>query len=435
MQLLALGLNHKTAPVEIRERVALTNGQLGEALSSLVNYIPQGIILSTCNRTEVYATTDQDHSRSQQAAGKFLSEFGRIPLDQLAPYLYTYQGEEAARHLFRVASGLESMILGEYEVLGQVRTALEKAEGAGHVHLPLLSLFRQAVRVGRRVREETEISKNGLSVSSAAVELSRKHFPALGDCKVLVISAGEAAMLAAKALAKSGVGRILVTSRSYDRAAELASGVGGQAVPFHHLSEALRSASIVISCSGSPHFILDSSSISEAMQARADHRLLLLDIAVPRDINPEVKSIPNVSLYDIDDLKEVAESNRGYREAEVGKVAAIVEAEAKDFASWWEALEVRPTISALVGKAEKIRQAELSRTLSKMPGLSAEEQQRIEAMSASLVKKLLHDPIRHLKNGGLHDNHLQVLRELFDLQEDAQSARAGTRVTADGPQA
>ncbi|MDO8490640.1 MAG: glutamyl-tRNA reductase [Dehalococcoidia bacterium] len=424
MQLLSLGLNHKTAPVEIRERVALTTGQIGEALTSLHKYVPQGVIVSTCNRTEVYTLADQDYVKSQLATGRFLSEYGRIPIDQLAPYLYTYQSEDAARHLFRVASGLESMILGEYEVLGQVRTALEKAEGSGLVHLPLLNLFRQAVRVGRRVRDETEISKNGLSVSSAAVDLSRKCFPNLAECDVLVISAGEAAMLAVKALAKAGVGKILVTSRSYDKAAELASGVGGQAVAFHLLGQALSSASIVVSCSGAPHFILDSTAISEAMKTRPDRKLLLLDIAVPRDVNPEVKSIPNVLLYDIDDLKEVSESNRSYREAEVGKVTAIVEAETKDFSGWWKALEVRPTITALVGKAEKIRQAELARTLSKMPALSTEDQQRIEAMSASLVRKLLHDPIRNLKNGGLHENHIQVLRELFELHDDGQASNS-----------
>ena len=435
MQLLAVGLNHKTAPVEIRERVALPTGQLGEALNALLNYVPQGIILSTCNRTEVYTVVERDPVEGRQAVERFLSEYGHIALDQLAPYLYTYHGDDAARHLFRVASGLESMILGEYEVLGQVRTALEKAEASGLVHLPLLNLFRQAVRVGRKVRDETEISKNGLSVSSTAVELCRKCFGDLTECNVVVISAGEAAMLAAKALVKTGVGRISVTSRTYDKAAELAAGVGGEAVPFHHLGKALSTASIVISCSGSPHFILDSSSISEAMQTRPDRKLLLLDIAVPRDVNPAVKSIPNVLLYDIDDLKEVSECNRGYREAEVGKVAAIVEAETIDFAGWWEALEVRPTITALVAKAEKIRQAELARTLSKMPGLSAEDQQRLEAMSASLVKKLLHDPIRHLKNGGLHENHIQVLRELFELEKDTESAPHLQHVAAGAPRA
>jgi glutamyl-tRNA reductase len=418
MQVLVVGLNDKTAPVEIREKVALGTEKLKESLPLLFNCVGQGIILSTCNRTEVYVLADHGDSE-RRAVENFLSNFGGISGAHLSPYLYVFQSDEAVKHLFRVASGLESMVLGEVEILGQVRHALEEAEKTGMVGFSLLNLFRQAVWVGRHARNTTAISENAVSVSSAAVKLAKKFFPELSSCKVLVISAGEAGKLAVKTLFNSGVSEMVVTSRTYERAVALASVVNGRAIPFHELEEALSTSDIVFSCSGSPHFIIEASCVVEAMRTRSHRPLLLIDIAVPRDIVPEVRQIDNVFLYDIDDLEVVLESNRTQREREVEKVMSIIEFEVAKFMDWWGTMEARPTITALVNKAERIRQEQLTKTMKKMPGLSPEDKTMIEAVTSSIVRKILHDPISCLKSGEGNGNYVRAVKELFNLESDS----------------
>lgn len=416
-QILTVGLNHKTAPIEVREKVALATGQLSTAMFSLFEYVPQGIILSTCNRTEVYALADARCSE-KGIVETFLSSLGDMPIDQLSPYLYSLQQEKAVTHLFRVAAGLESMVVGEYEILGQVRQALETAEQTGIVHLPLLNLFRQAVRVGRRAREETAISRSPVSVSSAAADLARKMFPDLGTRKALVIAAGEAGQLAVKALVQSMVGEVLITSRSFEKAAELASSLGGTAVSIHRLEATIAEADIVISCSGSPHYIIHAPLIAEVMAERPQRPLLLIDIGVPRNIDPAVKSIGGAHLYDIDDLEEICESNHLQRRAEVTKVEAIISDEASRFLAWWHSLETVPTITALVNRAEKIRRAQQAKTLDKLAGLSEEDRARIDAMTQSIVRQLLHNPILYLKDGKQNRNLVQAIREIFGLDNE-----------------
>jgi glutamyl-tRNA reductase len=417
MQVLAVGLNEKTAPVEIREKVALGAEQLKQSLPLLFNYVPQGVILSTCNRTEVYILVDHDGT-GRRGVENFLSELGGISATELSPYLYRLQEDKAVRHLFKVASGLESMVLGEFEVLGQVRHALEEAERTDKVGVPLLNLFRQAVWVGRHARNVTAISENAVSVSSAAVKLARKFFPEFSSRRVLVISAGEAGKLTVKTLFKNGISQMVIASRTYERAEALASVVNGRAIPFHQVGEALGTSDIVFSCSGSPHFILETPCVAEAMQTRQHRPLLLIDIAVPRDIVPEVRHIDNVFLYDIDDLEAVLESNRRKRKREVEKVMSIIEFEVSKFMDWWGTLETRPTITALVDKAERIRREQLTKTIKKMQGLSSEDQARIDAVTSSIVRKILHDPISCLKNGEQHGNYIQVVQELFNLKSD-----------------
>lgn len=416
-QILTVGLNHKTAPIEVREKVALATGQLSQAMFSLFEYVPQGIILSTCNRTEVYTLADARCSEKGEVE-TFLSSLGDMPIAQLSPYLYSLQQEKAVTHLFRVAAGLESMVVGEYEILGQVRGALETAEQTGIVHLPLLNLFRQAVRIGRKAREETAISRSPVSVSSAAADLARKMFPDLGTRKALVISAGEAGQLAVKALVQSMVGEVLVTSRSFDKAAELASSIGGTAVSIHRLEATIAEADIVISCSGSPHYIIHAPLINEVMAGRPQRPLLLIDIGVPRNIDPAVKSIGGAHLYDIDDLESICESNHMQRRAEVTKVEAIISDEASRFLAWWQSLESVPTIAALVNRAEKIRQAQQSKTLDKLAGLSEEDRARIDVMTQSIVRQVLHNPILCLKDGKQNRNLVQAVRELFGLDKE-----------------
>ncbi len=414
---LVVGLNYNTAPVEVREKVALGVTQLEKALSSLHDYLDGGVILSTCNRTEVYAMGSEFGS-TEGKVKNFLYTQSSLSPSELSPHLYTHCQEAAVQHLFKVASGLDSMILGEFEILGQVRHALEAAEDTGLAPTPLLNLFRQAISVGRRAREETNISRNAASVSSAGVELARRVFTDLFTCKVLVIGAGEAGKLTARALVKNGVSQMVVASRTYERTLALASALGGGAIPMHSIKEALSTSDIVISCSGSPHFILEPQAIAEAMKLRPERPLVIIDIAVPRDVNPEVKSIENVFLYDIDDLTVISDSNRQQREKEIERVMSIVDAEVARFMSWWNSLGVMPVITALVNKAENIRRDRLTKTLSKLPSLSEEDRTKIEAVTKSIVRRILHDPILCLKNNSDNNQYVQVVQKLFKLSEE-----------------
>lgn len=414
VHLCVVGVNHSTTPIDLREKLAIGASQLGETLVSLHSYVPQGIILSTCNRTEVY-TVAGDGRCAQQAGLDFLEAHTNMPQGGLSPHVYVYQDTEAMEHLFGVASGLDSMIIGEFEILGQVKQAVEEAERSGLVGLPLLRLFREAVRVGRRVREETGISRNALSVSSVAVDLARRVVGDLSQSRILVIGAGEAGRLVAKAARERGAYHMVVTSRSREKASTLAETLGGRAVALSSLEDELKVADLVISCTGAPHTILDSPRLRRTMQVRPELPLVVIDIAVPRDVEPEVGQVDNVFLYNIDHLIEVSNSNRGLREREIQRAVALVRAEVDSFASWWRALGVRHTVSALVRKAEHIRRAQLAMTLNKLHGLSAEEQDSLEAMTRAMVKKLLHEPIQRLKE---NQGYAQVVSELFGLDEE-----------------
>lgn len=416
MHLILTGLNHRTTPLEIREKLAWGPEQCKEARVSLLNRVNEGMVLSTCNRTEIYSLVDE---KGKEAVFDFLSDYSGLALESVKPFLYHMRDRDAVSHLFKVASGLDSMIVGEYEVLGQVRRALEDAEAAKVLHYPLLNLFHQAVRVGRKVRQETAISRNALSVSSAGVELAKKIFVNVEGRKVLVISAGEAGRLAMEALIKSSVFNVMVISRTFDKALSLASSWGGKALPFHQMSEALLQSDIVISCSGAPHYILERPVIEQAMAKRQQQPLLLIDLAVPRDIDPQVKMIDKVHLYDIDDLNEICDQNRSQREKEIVKAEELIESEVTRFMQWWESLETVPTIAALLEKAERIRQRQLESALPRLKNLSAEDQGQIEAMTKAMIKKIFHDPITFLKNSGNGSEHIKSLRELFKLDKEA----------------
>ena len=417
MHILAVGLNHKTAPLEIRERLAFSRKQCRDALSTLFNHVPEGVILSTCNRTEIYTLADHEFAE-KHSLEHYLCEIGDMPIFELKPHLYSLHHEEAIDHLFRVAAGLESMVLGEYEILGQVGDALYDAESTKVVSYPLLNLFKHAVRIGRRVRTETEISRNPVSVSSVAIDLARKKIGDLSGCKILVISAGEASKLAIKALANHGVSDFIVASRSYDKAHSLALEYGGRAVSLHNLREPLIEADIVVSCSGAPHFLVKSHLVEDAMHIRADRPLVLIDIAVPRDVDPVAKEIANVYLYNIDDLQSVSASNQRRRAKEKERVISIIDEEVYNFKSWWYSLEAVPTISALTSKAESIRAAQLYKTMAEIQ-VSREERAAIDSMTQAIVKKILHDPITNIRNNGNGNNYIQAVQELFNLDNIA----------------
>jgi len=415
MRISLVGINHQTAPVTVREKVAISTRKLHDALLMLRPHLSRGIVLSTCNRTEVY-TVDSDDGHAEKASLDFLKARIEIPDTALLQYVYLLKDKMAIEHLFRVASGLESMIVGEYEVLGQVGHALEVAEEAGMVNLPLRHIFQSAIRTGRRVREETGISRNALSVSSVAVDLAVKTVGTLEGCKMLVIGTGEAGTLVAKAARDRGISQAVVAGRTQERASGLAAQLGGTPISSSNLEEELPTVNIVIACSGAPHRILSVGQVKRAIEKRPELPLVIIDIAVPRNVEPAVNQIKNVFLYNIDDITELSSINHKQREKEIQKVVQIVSDELDKFASWWKEFKVRPLISAMMGKAEEIRRSHLNRTLKKLPHLTEEEQYSLEMMTRAIVSKILKDPINSLKaNGNINDNYAETARQLFQL--------------------
>jgi glutamyl-tRNA reductase len=412
-----LGINHKTAPIEVRERFAFASAELPVALATFKQEYGNGAIISTCNRTELYVVG----KRGQPGRSDLLRFLGRLRgenAEERRDRFYFATHTRAVNHLFRVAAGLESMVLGEAEILGQVRNAYAASASAGASGPILDRLFHAAIHVGRRARSETAIGHYSVSVSATAVRLARQTLGDLKGSTVLVISAGEAGKLTARNLKETGVARLLVTSRTLERAAELATDLGGQALPFDQLGRALGESDIVITSTGAPAFLIGQPIIENALRDRNGRPLLLIDIAVPRDVDPSVRQFENVHLYDIDDLQAVADNNMREREKEVSKVEALVEEEVSRFVEWYRSLDVIPTIAALREHAERVRRVELDKTLSRLPDLSPEEQARVEAMTCAIVKKILHQPIARLKSeGGNGEQYVAALRDLFALGE------------------
>ena len=430
MEFLVVGLNHRTAPVEVRERLSLNKEQLPEALGAMNNQGMAGVILSTCNRSEFYildlpadALGQSSNSSSPADAGadrlkRFLVERFSISLLDVDRYLYVYRGYDCIHHLFRVASSLDSMILGEEQIIGQVRDAYEAATTAGTVQGPLAQLFQQALRVGRRVRRETGISRNALSVSRACVEMAKSVLGDLSNRRVLVVGAGEAGELAAEVLSLSGVTDITVTNRTFQRAEELAASLSAQAIPFDGMPKALRDTDIVIGCTGSPGYVLEASLISDAMAVRPDRPLFLIDIAVPRDIDPEAALVKNVFLNDVDDLESATKASREKKAKEAEWAEELVTDEAQQFRQWCLDLEALPTVIELRHRADQVRTLELHKTVRKLNGkLDEEALESLDAMTRAIVNKLLHDPTMFLKERK-GPEELQIARDIFHLGED-----------------
>ena len=416
MRISLVGIDHQTAPVAIREKVAISTRKLDDALPLLGSFISRGIILSTCNRTEVY-TIDSDQRHAEKASLDFLKAHVNIPDVDLLQHVYCSSDRAAVEHLFRVASGLESMIVGEFEVLGQVGHALEAAERAGMVNLPLQHIFQSAIRTGRRVREETGISRNALSVSSVAVDLAAGVVGDLSRGRMLVIGAGEAGRLVAKAAKDRGISQMVVVGRTQERASVLAAQLGGTPVSSSHLGEELLTTNIVVTCAGAPHRILSVGQVKRAMGKRPALPLVIIDIAVPRNVEPAVAQVKNVFLYNIDDLTGLSALNRRQRENEIQKAMQIVNDELDNFASWWQEFKVRPLIRAMMGKAEEIRRFHFKRTVKKLPRLTEEEQYSLEMMTKAIVSKILKDPVQYLKANG-SKNYAEMVKEIFRLDEE-----------------
>ena len=423
MEFLVVGLNHRTAPVEVRERLSLNKEQLPEALSAMNNHGASGVILSTCNRSEFY-TLDLSEDLSTEGpldgadrVKDFLVERFGISLLDVDRYLYVYRGYDCIHHLFRVASSLDSMILGEEQIIGQVRDAYETATTAGTAQGPLAQLFQQALRVGRRVRRETGISRNALSVSRACVEMAKSVLGDLTRRRVLVVGAGEAGELAAEVLSLSGVTDITVTNRTFQRAEELAVNLSAMAIPFDGMPKALRESDIVIGCTGSPGYVLEAGLISDTMAVRPDRPLLLIDIAVPRDIDPEAAQVQNVYLNDVDDLESASQASREKKAKEAEWAEELTTDEAQQFRQWCLDLEALPTVIELRNRADQVRSLELHKTVRKLNGqLDAAALESLDAMTRAIVNKLLHDPTMFLKERK-GPEELQVAREIFRLSE------------------
>ncbi|MEE8419192.1 MAG: glutamyl-tRNA reductase [Dehalococcoidales bacterium] len=413
MNISLVGVNYSTTPVSMREKVAITEEKLDEHLQLLRSYIPDGVILSTCNRTEIYTTSGQ--SAIDETIVNYLNTVTGVSFVDLLPHIYLRKNKTAFRHLFRIASGLDSMIIGEYEVLGQIRNALTAAENADMVTAPMRHIFHSALRTGRQVRDETGISRSALSVSSVAVDLAEEVVDSLGSSKMLVIGAGEAGGLVAKVARERGVSRIVIANRTEERAAALAISLGGTHTGLNNLPDELSSADIVVACTGAADRILEPGHVEQAIKNRPDSPLVIIDIGVPRNVDPEIKNIENVFLYNIDDMTEISEKNRQQRKGEIEKAESIMTAELDRCLSEWAAFDTRPIISALMQKAEAIRNQQLSKTLKKLPPLSEEEQFNLEAMTKSIVTKILQDPIQYLKKNKNNGEFSGMVNELFRL--------------------
>jgi glutamyl-tRNA reductase len=421
--LLALGVSHKTASLPVRERLALPEGRAVSVLRELVGHtdVHEAVAISTCNRTEVYLVVS-DAVEAESAALAILARQAGIPPTELLGTLYALRDEEAVRHLFHVAAGLDSMIVGEAEVQGQVKRAYELALVEGVTGPVSNRLFRDALGAGKRVRTETAISRAHVSVSSVAVELARAALGELETRKVLVIGAGENGELTARALHERGVNTVFVANRRYDRAIGLAQRFGGHAVRFEDLPRQLLEADIVVSATASPHQIVGRDELALVAEQREGRPLLMIDIAVPRDIEPTVREVRGVTLYDMDDLQREVARNMGTREAEAVRARQIVDQEVERFSAWLASLDVVPTIAALRELGDGVVEQVLRENEPRWESLSEADRARVEVLARAVVNRLLHEPTLRLKATSDGDRayvYVQALRELFGLEAES----------------
>lgn len=421
MSVLLLGLSHKTAPIEVRERLALPAGADGELAGELAQRrgISEAMVLSTCNRVEFLVRGDPGHDPSEEVYS-FLAESPRVKIKEASPFFYRYLDEDAIRHLFRVASSLDSMVVGEPQILGQVKDAYAAAKASGAVRGPLDLIVNNAFRVARRVRNETGIGHLAVSISYVAVELARKIFGDLKGRSILLIGAGKMSELGAKHLQNAGATHIQVTNRTYARAVEMARRFNGTAVPFDRLLEVLTQVDIVISSTGSPSFILNKETARGVIAARKNKPIFFVDIAVPRDIDPEVNSIDNMFVYDIDDLRQVADANLRQRQREAGRAERIVEEEVTKMVHRLKTHEVAPTIVSLQSELDDLRRAEIQRFRSKLGTLDPQQEKAVEALTRSIVNKIAHAPITEMKKLASHPDGLhfvEFVKRAFNLKK------------------
>ncbi|MGD2179135.1 MAG: glutamyl-tRNA reductase [Anaerolineae bacterium] len=419
-----VGLNHKVAPVAVREKLAFGTRLLEDALQRFSadpagcgDYGDEGVILSTCNRLEIY-TVASCLDAGQDAVCSLLEDCHGESREAFAPYLYSRADEQAAGHLFSVAAGLDSMVLGEHQILGQVTGAMEVALEQGAAGKVLSSLFRHAIEAGKRARTETAISQGTTSISHVAVELARKIFGDLSACRVLLVGAGEMAELAAQALVECGVAGLSILNRTRERAERLAARFDARPLAWEELEFALPWADIVIASTGAPHAIFRRENVSQALIQRRRRPLFFIDIAVPRNVEPAVEELEGVYRYDIDDLQRVVEDSLAERRREVPRVDTIVSEAQREFMAWYRSLDVEPTIVDLRRQAHAMREAEVERALRRLPELRDGDREIIQGMAKRIVNKLLHHPTICLKQHASYSDgyeYARVTRDLFGL--------------------
>ena len=420
MELALIGVSHKTAPVEVRERLAFPADKIRAALATLLErtHAAEAMILSTCNRVEIVA-----QGPDAQLVRDFICEYHQIPADAISKHVYSYKNADAIRHLFRVTASLDSMMLGEPQILGQVKEAYRLASEAGTIGSSLSPLLDRAFAVAKRVRSETGISQSAVSISYAAVELARKIFGDLAGKTVMIIGASKMGELAARHLRRNGVGSVLVTNRTFERAVEIAKVFEGAAIPFEHFMDHMEHADIVITSTGAPHFIITRSLAEQVIRNRRNKPVFFIDIAVPRDVDPLVNDIDNAFVYDIDDLQQVIDANMKERMKEAGRAEEIVDHEVQAFCTRMQSREVAPTIVLLRETYEKVRREEIERHRRLLRDMPQEQQEAalaaIDQVTQAMLNKILHHPITQMKQMSTDPQgaeFIETIRKIFNLK-------------------
>lgn len=427
MQIFALGLNHHTAPLAIRERLAFPAGSLHAALGDLSRQglVNEAALISTCNRTELYCTT-----HSPEAAASWLASYRDLPLREIQPYLYTHPDHSAVRHMFRVACGLDSMVLGEPQILGQLKESVRTAEQAGTLGTVLHKLLQRSFSVAKEVRSSTAIGANIVSMAAAAVHLASRIFERMSDTRVLFVGAGEMIHLCAHHFTSASPARITIANRSLHRAEALAAEIGGDAIALEALGEALPQYDIVVSCTGSPLPLIGHGMAERALKARRRRPMVMVDLAVPRDIEPEVSRLSDIFLYTVDDLAEIVSAGRDSRQAAVGEAETIIQEQVDAFLHWLHSRDAVPTIRLLRDHGEQLRQAELERAR-RLLGRGEDPHKVIELLSQALTNKLLHGPSHYLNSVEDHALHTAQanIHEIFQLDSGNLSASSQSQAT------
>ncbi len=429
MSIVVVGLSHKTAPIEVREKLNFPEATVPEALRKLMGYegIRESLILSTCNRVEIYASV-QDSTAGIETIKQFISDYHSLSRESLDQSLYVYPDAQGVRHTFRVASSLDSMVLGEAQILGQLKDAFDISLKTKTTSTILNKLIKKSISVAKRVRTETKLAEGAVSISSAAVELAKKIFGELEGKIVMLLGAGEMAELAAQHLLGNGVKNIMVANRTFERAEELAQEFKGDAIRFEHFPDALVMVDILICATGAQHYVVKRDMVSKALKERRHKPIFMIDISNPRNIDPEVDKVDNVYLYDIDDLQSKVNVNTEGRAKEAEKAEELIMHEVETYLQWERALDAVPTIVDLREKVEDIRKREVDKTIASLNGITEDHKRAMEAMSQAIVNKLLHAPLVILKQAASgrdnDDNTIAVARRLFNL--DKELKRPGT---------
>ena len=439
MGIIVVGLSHKTAPIEVREKLNFPEATVPEALRKLMSYegIRESLILSTCNRVEIYASV-QDSARGIDRIKQFISDYHQLSREVLEQSLYVYPDAQGVRHTFRVASSLDSMVVGEAQILGQLKEAFDIALKTKTTSTILNKLTKKAISVAKRVRTETKLAEGAVSISSAAVELAKKIFGELTGKIVMLLGAGEMAELAAQHLLGNGVKNIMVANRTFERAEELAKEFKGDAIRFEHFPDAMIMADILICATGAPKYVVHREMVARALKERRNKPIFMIDISNPRNIDPEVDKVDNVYLYDIDDLQSKVDVNTEGRAKEAERAEVIVSNEVETYLQWERALDAVPTIVDLREKLEDIRKRELEKTLGSFEGINEDQKRALEAMSQAIVNKLLHAPLVILKQAAsspdTSDNTIAVARRLFNLDKELKKPEHGKMVESSSPE-